>query len=93
MFFIDELDGDDGFRLVLGYCLANTVINQLSVNRGRHLYPLRTMHMRRIRLSWRRVERADCSEVELPATVERVREKCLVQTIARSKNLHPAARP
>jgi hypothetical protein len=30
MLFVDEFDGDDGFRLVLGYCLANTVGNQLS---------------------------------------------------------------
>ena len=37
MLFVDELDGDDGFRLVLGYCLPNTVINQESVTRGREL--------------------------------------------------------
>jgi hypothetical protein len=28
MFFVDEFDGDDGLRLVLGYCLANAVGNK-----------------------------------------------------------------
>jgi hypothetical protein len=39
------------------------------------------MHMRQIRSSWRRVERAGYSEVELLATVQRVSGKSPVQNI------------
>jgi hypothetical protein len=85
MLFVDEFDGDDGFRLVLGYCLADPVGNRLSATHYliRFHSEIHTMHMRQIRSSWIRVERAGCSEVELLATVQGVSGKYPVQTFVR----------